>query len=123
MHMYMHMQTHTHMCTYMHMYVYTHICMHVHMDTHTYTCIKFHQQSLLLVVVPHLQGGSELGVPILIAGLEEDKVAYTCGDLQIGDAILSINGESLQVFKGEGGGAVGAIGIYNAIVCVWNMMT
>lgn len=76
--------------------------MHVHMDTHTftytyYTCIKFHQQSLLLVVVPHLQGGSELGVPILIAGLEEDKVAYTCGDLQIGDAILSVNGESLQV--------------------------
>lgn len=41
-------------------------------------------------------GGAELGVPILIAGLEEDKVAYACGDLQVGDAILSVNGESLQ---------------------------
>ena len=49
---------------------------------------------------PHiLQGGAELGVPILIAGLEEDKVAYTCGDLQIGDAILLVNGECLQVLS------------------------
>lgn len=102
-----HVYTHAH-TAYIHAHAdaYTYVCIHTHMHarTHGYTCIKFHQQSLLLVLVPHLQGGSELGVPILIAGLEEDKVAYTCGDLQIGDAILSINGESLQVFKGEGVG-------------------
>lgn len=38
----------------------------------------------------------EHGTPILISDMEEGKLAHKCGELKIGDAILSVNGESLS---------------------------
>ena len=45
--------------------------------------------------VVHLQGGKDHGSPILIYNMEKGMPAYESGKLQIGDAILSVNGESL----------------------------
>lgn len=43
-----------------------------------------------------MQGGREHGVPILISELEPNGPAALCGNLYIGDAILSVNGVDLR---------------------------
>ena len=45
------------------------------------------------------QGGKEHGVPILISEIHEGQPAERCGQLYVGDAILSVNGIDLRNAK------------------------
>ena len=42
-----------------------------------------------------MQGGAQLATPILISNMEAGKPAHTSGKLQIGDALISVNEQSL----------------------------
>jgi C-terminal processing protease CtpA/Prc len=46
-----------------------------------------------------LQGGKEHGVPILISEIHRGQPAERCGNLYVGDAVLSVNGIDLRQAK------------------------
>ena len=46
-------------------------------------------------IVVCVQGGAQLATPILISNMEAGKPAHTSGKLQIGDALISVNEQSL----------------------------
>ena len=45
------------------------------------------------------QGGKEHGVPIIISEIHAGMPAERCGELYVGDAILSVNNRDLQESK------------------------
>jgi golgi-associated PDZ and coiled-coil motif-containing protein len=53
----------------------------------------------ILVNVEYLQGGKEHGVPVLISEVHRSQPADRCGQLFVGDAILSVNGIDLRQAK------------------------
>jgi C-terminal processing protease CtpA/Prc len=53
----------------------------------------------MLITVVHLQGGKEHGVPVLISEVHRGQPADRCGQLFVGDAILSVNGIDLRQSK------------------------
>ena len=55
--------------------------------------------NLALIFYSLTQGGKEHGVPILISEIHEGQPAERCGQLYVGDAILSVNGIDLRNAK------------------------
>ena len=53
----------------------------------------------MLINVEYLQGGKEHGVPVLISEVHRGQPADRCGQLFVGDAILSVNGIDLRQAK------------------------
>ncbi|CAL1535299.1 unnamed protein product [Lymnaea stagnalis] len=64
-------------------------------DTRTVTVHKEPEEGLGMSIT----GGKEHGVPILISEIHEDQPAHRCGQLYVGDAILSVNDIDLRNSK------------------------
>ena len=43
-----------------------------------------------------MKGGKEHGVPIIISEIHDNMPAQRCGNVYVGDAILSVNGTDLK---------------------------
>lgn len=71
---------------------------------HLYALIRVHSLSSSIVLrgiwfKRLLKGGKEHGVPILISEIHAGQPAERCGNLYVGDAILSVNGIDLRTAK------------------------
>ncbi|KAH9525300.1 hypothetical protein Btru_001012, partial [Bulinus truncatus] len=64
-------------------------------DTRTVVVHKEPEEGLGMSIT----GGKEHGVPILISEIHEGQPAHTCGQLYVGDAILSVNDIDLRNAK------------------------
>lgn len=59
-----------------------------------------------------ITGGKEHGLPILISEIHERGLAWTCGQLYVGDSILSVNKYDLRDKK-----HAEAVQILSSLVC------
>ena len=71
--------------------------------THMYIACEL--VSFCIHIVVCVQGGAQLATPILISNMEAGKPAHTSGKLQIGDALISVNEQSLAGSTHELGGS------------------
>ncbi|VDM98104.1 unnamed protein product [Thelazia callipaeda] len=77
---------------------------------HDYISLRKHKgvgqmRNVILTKEPHeglgisITGGKEHGVPILISEIHPNQPAERCGNLFVGDAVLSVNGIDLRTVK------------------------
>jgi C-terminal processing protease CtpA/Prc len=62
-----------------------------------------------------ITGGKEHGLPILISEIQDGGLAWRCGQLYVGDSILTVNKYDLRDTK-----HADAVRILSSIVCSFN---
>uniref|UniRef100_A0A915PUA9 Golgi-associated PDZ and coiled-coil motif-containing protein n=1 Tax=Setaria digitata TaxID=48799 RepID=A0A915PUA9_9BILA len=68
-------------------------------QTRSVKLVKDSHEGLGISITVLFRGGKEHGVPILISEIHPNQPAERCGNLFVGDAILSVNGVDLRTAK------------------------
>ncbi len=74
--------------------------------------IKFHKDAKEALGIS-ITGGKEHGLPILISEIQKNGLAWRCGQLYVGDSIITVNKHDLRETK-----HAEAVEILSSIVCI-----